>query len=83
MSIELPPQIESAIKVRSEARGVSASDYLRELLERDLAADTPSGTTLPPFETGYGMWSKYGVNVSEKDIDENRSEIFKNFGEGF
>jgi hypothetical protein len=53
------------------------------LLERDLAADTPSGTTLPPFETGYGMWSKYGVNVSEKDIDENRSEIFKNFGEGF
>jgi hypothetical protein len=78
MSIELPPQIESAIKIRSEARGVSVDDYVRELLERDLEVVTDSSATLPPFETGYGMWAKYGVSISEKDIDENRSDMFKN-----
>jgi hypothetical protein len=37
----------------------------------------------PPFETGYGMWAKYGPAPSAKEIDENRREMFHNFAKDF
>jgi hypothetical protein len=83
MTIELPPQIESAIKVHAQARGVSEAEYVRALLERELVETPASKAALPPFQTGYGIWSKYGVSISEKDIDENRADMFRNFGEDF
>jgi hypothetical protein len=35
----------------------------------------------PRFETGYGMWAKYGPAPSAEEIDQNRREMFHIFGE--
>jgi hypothetical protein len=32
-----------------------------------------------PFETGYGMWAKYGPAPSAEEIDEIRGDMFRNF----
>jgi hypothetical protein len=36
-----------------------------------------------PFITGYGMLAKYGQAPSAEEIDENRREMFRGFGEDF
>ena len=36
-----------------------------------------------PFETGYGMWAKYGLYLSAEEIDANRREMFRNFVQDF
>jgi len=36
-----------------------------------------------PFTSGYGMLAKYGPAPSAEEIDENRREMFRGFGEDF
>ena len=36
-----------------------------------------------PLKTGRGMFAKYGPAPSAEEIDENRREMFKGFGEEF
>jgi hypothetical protein len=71
------------IKVRAQACGLSADDYVRDILERNLRDGSTAEAGSSPLESGYGMWAKYGFSLSEEDIDENRAEMFSNFGEGF
>lgn len=82
MTIELSEQLESALKLQANARGVSPDHYIREVLERDLGG-LPELESGKPLKSGRGMWANYGISLSDKDIDENRAEMFKNFGEGF
>lgn len=83
MTIVLPEELEMAVKVQANARGVSPDVYVREVLPCDLnRADKPEAPVVP-LKTGYGMWDKYGVSLSAEEIDENRAEMFKNFGEEF
>ena len=82
MTIVLPEELEMAVKVQANARGVSPDVYVREVLERNIEkVAQPEGTK--PFKSGLGMWAKYGVSLSAEEIDEIRAEMFKNFGEGF
>jgi hypothetical protein len=37
----------------------------------------------PPFKTGRGMLAKYGPAPSAEEIDENRRDMFRGFGENF
>jgi plasmid stability protein len=42
LTIELPEEQEAALKVRARAQGVSAEEYARRILDRDLkSADQP------------------------------------------
>ena len=42
LTIELPEEKEAALKVRARAQGVSAEEYARRILDRDLmSADQP------------------------------------------
>ena len=81
MMIELPEELGAALKVRANAHGVSADDYAREVLERDLAASLEAQSSGVPFQTGRGMFSKYGQAPSAEEIDANRADMFRNFGE--
>ena len=36
-----------------------------------------------PFTSGYGTLAKYGPAPSAEEIDENRREMFRGFGEDF
>jgi len=83
MTIELPTELELAITEQANARGVSAAGYVREVLERELAPALGPQPPGQPFKTSRGMWAKYGISLSAEDIDENRADMFRNFGEEF
>jgi len=85
LTIQLPDKLEALLKAEANARGVSADGYVRDLLERDLAASLEDQTQTPgpPFKTGRGMLAKYGPAPSAEEIDANRAEMFHRFGEDF
>jgi plasmid stability protein len=78
MIVDLPEQLEDALKVQANARGVSPAGYVRDLLQRELAAE--SRPAFKPFKTGRGSLAKYGPAPSAEEIDANRAEMFRNFG---
>ncbi len=82
LTIELPDNLEAALKAQANAQGVSEAGYVRTLLERDLTTPTTM-EPLPPFETGYGSLAKYGPAPTAEEIDANRVEMFRHFGEDF
>jgi plasmid stability protein len=81
MMIELPEELGAALKAKANAHGVSADGYAREVLERDLAASLDAQSSGVPFKTGRGMFAKYGQAPSAEEIDANRADMFRNFGE--
>jgi hypothetical protein len=83
MTIQLPQELEAALKAQASVRGLTAEDYLRELIQRELASALHAEKPPRPFKTGYGMLAKYGPAPSAEEIDENRRDMFKNFGEKF
>jgi plasmid stability protein len=83
MVIELPEELEAALKVQANAHGVSPAGYVREILERDLASPPKAQSSGAPFKTGRGMFAKYGLAPSAEEIDANRADMFRNFGENF
>ena len=83
MMIELPEKLEAALKVQANAHGVSAAGYVREVLERDLAPSLEAQSSGVPFKTGRGMFAKYGQAPSAEEIDANRADMLRNFGEDF
>jgi plasmid stability protein len=83
MLIELPEELGAALKAQANAHGVSAAGYARESLERDLASSLGAQTSRVPFKTGRGMFAKYGQAPSAGEIDANRADMFRNFGEDF
>ena len=83
MTIELPEDLSAALKAQANAHGVSADGYAREVLERDLAASVEGESSGVPFKTGRGMFAKYGQAPSAEEIDANRADMFRNFGEDF
>ena len=81
MMIELPEELGAALKAQANAQGVSADGYVREVLERDLASAVETQSSGVPFKTGRGMFAKYGQAPSAEEIDANRADMFRNFGE--
>jgi hypothetical protein len=77
MTIELPEQLEVALTQKASVRGLSPDAYILGLLKRDVEEPTEPEST-QPFKTGLGMWSKYGISLSEEDIDENRADMLRN-----
>jgi hypothetical protein len=83
MIIDLPEEIEAALKVQAKARGVSPAGYVCDVLQRDLAPSLQTPQSATPFKTGRGMFAKYGKAPSVEEIDANRADLFRNFGEHF
>jgi plasmid stability protein len=81
MTIQLPEELGAALKAEAHARGLSVEGYAREILERDLAASRQVESSGAPFKTGRGMFAKYGQAPSAEEIDANRADMFRNFGE--
>ncbi|HWE85481.1 MAG TPA: hypothetical protein VG267_11085 [Terracidiphilus sp.] len=81
MTIELPAQLESALKAQAAARGLSVDVFVRRVVERQLAADEREPSDGAPFKTDRGVLAGYGPAPSAEEIDSNRAEIFGRFGE--
>jgi len=81
--IELPESLAAALKSQANAHGASADVYARELLKRDLASSLEPQSPGVPFKTGRGIFAKYGQAPSAEEIDANRADMFRNFGEDY
>jgi hypothetical protein len=82
MILDLPENLETALKVQANARGVSPAGYVFEVLQRELDATVPN-TAAAPFTSGYGTFAKFGPAPSAEEIDANRADMFGGFGESF
>ncbi|HZD50041.1 MAG TPA: hypothetical protein VE178_14965 [Silvibacterium sp.] len=83
MIVEIPEKLEDALKQQANAHGVSPADYVCEVLERELASSAESQSSDVPLKTGYGSFAKYGQAPTGEEIDANRVDMFKGFGEEF
>jgi len=76
--IEIPDDQAAALEARALAQGLTLKDWLKKLAE-EAQADVPR----KPLKTGRGMLAKYGPAPSAEEIDENRKDMFRGFGEDF
>ena len=83
MIVDLPEKLKAALKFQANAHGVSPEGYVCEVLERDLAPALQEKSSDAPFKTGRGSFAKYGQAPSAEEIDANRTDMFRNFGENF
>lgn len=76
-TIELPDHQAAALKAIAAGQGLTLHAWLGKLAEQATAA------TVKPLKTGRGMLAKYGPAPSAEEIDENRKDMFRGFGEDF
>jgi hypothetical protein len=79
LTIELPDDLEAALKAKAQSQGVSLAGFTRRVLEE--AVRPTEGQELKPKKSGYGLLAKYGPGPSEEEIDENRREMFRGFAQ--
>ncbi|MEJ7609113.1 MAG: CopG family transcriptional regulator [Bryobacteraceae bacterium] len=83
LTIELSDNLDAALKAQARAKGVSEAGFVRQVLEQALTPAVEKEKSDQPFETGYGMWAKYGPAPSAEEIDANRRDMFRNFAQDF
>ncbi|HXB70099.1 MAG TPA: hypothetical protein VNY05_17735 [Candidatus Acidoferrales bacterium] len=74
--IELPDEQAAALKARAAAQGLSLEAWFKKLAE----GETPSRSN-KPLKSAYGLLAEYGPAPSAEEIDENRRDMFRGFGE--
>jgi hypothetical protein len=79
LTIELPDEIAAVLRAHAEAQGVSAARFARRVIERSLTPSVDLEDSSQPFETGRGMFAKYGAAPSAEEIDANRADMLRNF----
>jgi hypothetical protein len=76
--IDLSKDLEAALVAHAHAEGVDAAGYARRVLARALGMEEEPG---PSLQTGRGLLAKYGPAPSAEEIDANRTDMFRGFGE--
>ena len=72
--IEIPDLQAKALKTKAAAEGLTLKGWLGKLAE-----ETP--VSRKPLKSGRGMFAKYGPAPSAEEIDANRKDMFRGFGE--
>jgi hypothetical protein len=49
LTLELPDSKEAALRAKAQEQGVSAEQYVQQILDRDLEQSTPSTVSSEPF----------------------------------
>ena len=86
VTIELSEQNAAALEAR--AAHMLPERYLSKIVARALNSQHPgetpehsAGQQLKLKKSAYGLLAKYGPGPTEEEIDENRREMFRGFGE--
>lgn len=77
LTVELAEEQITALKAKAAEEGLSLEDWLKKLADQE--AEAPR----KPLKSAYGILAKYGPGPSAEEIDENRRDMFKGFGEKF
>jgi hypothetical protein len=81
--VELPAEFEASVKAQALLRGLTVEAYLRDIVERDLRPAEENASPHRPLKSGWGLCADLGPAPSAEEIDENRAEMFRGFGENF
>jgi hypothetical protein len=89
LTIDLSEQIAAALEAQARAAHMPLESYLSKIVVRALHSQDPgggipeqsAGQPLTPKKSAYGLLAKYGPGPMEKEIDDNRREMFSGFGE--
>ena len=73
--IELPDEQAAALKVKGAAQGLSLNAWLGKM------AGEEAGPRTTPLKSAYGLLAEFGPAPSAEEIDENRRDMFRGFGE--
>jgi len=79
--VPLTPEEEAKLLTQARAQGVSPDTLVRNAV-KELLADAPASApqSKKPTRPMLGFLAKYGPAPSAEDIDQNRAEMFANFG---
>ena len=77
ITIELEEEQVAALRAKALAEGLSLEGWLRKIVDQE--ADPPR----KPLKSAYGILAEFGPGPSAEEIDENRRDMFKGFGEKF
>jgi hypothetical protein len=75
MTIELSPQLETAVNEEASARGISPDICVLECLERNFQRNSEPAPK--PFKNSYGLLANYGPAPTTEEIDENRVDMLR------
>lgn len=81
LTIEIPDEFALELEARAHKQGVSADRLVSRIVQSELGKHSGAALHEQSFETGYGMLSKYGAAPSTEEIEENRRDMFRGFGE--
>lgn len=79
MTITLPPDIEAKLIALAKAKGLSADELVREVIDDILVALSESVAKKEPTKSLRGLLARYGPAPSAEDIEQNRAEMFADF----
>jgi len=77
ITIELEEEQVLALKAKAAADGLTLEDWLLKLARHESILNPR------PLKSAHGVLAKYGPGPSAEEIDENRRDMFKGFGENF
>jgi hypothetical protein len=79
VTIELPEKQVYALRAKALMEGLSLEAWFQKIADQEVAPEPHRG----PLKSAYGILAKYGPGPSAEEIDENRREMFRGFGEDF
>jgi hypothetical protein len=79
LNIEIPDGLEPMLKAKAHQQGITASAYVRQVLEQALGENTAQKPK--PNKPAFGLLAQNGPGPSAEEIDENRREMFRGFAE--
>jgi hypothetical protein len=78
LTVELTEEQVAALELKALAEGLTLRDWARKKLTSQVS---DSEERRKPYKSSYGILAKYGPGPSAEEIDENRREMFRGFGE--
>jgi hypothetical protein len=75
--IELTDEQAAALTAKAAAQGLTLEAWIRKL------AGEEAGAVAKPLKSAYGLLAEFGPAPSAEEIDENRRDMFRGFGEDF
>jgi hypothetical protein len=79
VTIELPEKQVYALRAKALMEGLSLEAWFQKIADQEVEPEPHRG----PYKSSYGILAKYGPAPSAEEIDENRREMFRGFGEDF
>ncbi len=81
MTITLPlePQKEAKLIAVAESKGMTANELLSQAIDKIIADASEATARKEPTISLRGLLAKYGPAPSAEEIDQNRTDMFRDF----